>query len=157
MIFEESSKWDLHTDFVTKKASQRIHVLKILKKISTASKEDLIQVYRSYIQSIMEYNSPLMVGMSSKNNSKLERVNTRCHRIICGCDCDCEVFTPMNERRLAKAADFFTKITNSANISHNLLPHRLPRTQKFFIEYTRTTLRLRSFIPHSVLHSNSCS
>lgn len=157
VIFEKSLKWDLHTDLVTKKASQRIHVLKILKKIPTASKKDLIQVYRSYIQSIMEYNSPLMVGMSSKNNSKLERVNRRCHRIICGCDCDCEVFTPMSERRLEKAADFFAKIMNPANISHNLLPHRLPRTHKFFVDYMRTTQRLRSFIPHSVLHSNSCS
>ena len=157
VIFEESLKWNLHTDLASKKASQRIHVLKILKKIPTATKKDLIQMYRSYIQSIMEYNSPLMVGMSSKNNSKLERINRRCHRIICGMDCDCEVFTPMNERRLKKAEDFFTKIMNPANISHDLLPHRLPRTQKFFFEYMRTTLRLKSFIPHSLLRSNSRS
>ena len=69
VIFDESLKWDLHTNFSAKKASQRIHVLRILKKIPAVTKKDLIQVYRNYIQSIMEYNSPLMVGMSLKKTT----------------------------------------------------------------------------------------
>ena len=46
--------------------------------------QDLIQVYHSYIQIILEFNAPLFVSIKSLNNTKLERINKRCHRIICG-------------------------------------------------------------------------
>lgn len=155
VIFENSLKWDLHVDSVTKKASRRIHVLKMLKKIPTATKKDLLQVYHNYIQSVMEYNSPLFVGMNSKNNTKLERINKRCHWIICGIDCKCNAFPPMNERRLKQAMKFFTKIMNPNNISNHLLPHQLPRTRHLYIDYIRTDRRAKSFIPFCSLISNS--
>jgi len=155
VIFEDSLKWDLHVNTVSKKASQRIHVLRMLKKIPSSTRNDLVQVYRNYIQSIMEYNSPLFVGLNKKNNAMLERINKRCHRIICGLDCNCDSFPPMSERRLKQATKFFNKIMSPENISHHLVPHRLPRTH-LFIEYIRTDRRAKSFIPFcSLLHNTN--
>ncbi len=155
VVFQDSLKWNLHVNSVSKKASQRIHVLKMLKKIPTATKEDLIQVYHNYIQSIMEYNAPLFVGINVKDNAKLERINKRCHRIICGVDCRCDSFPPMSERRLKHATNFFHKIMNPENVSHYLLPHHLPRTQHLNIEYMRTDRRAKSFIPFCTILSNA--
>ena len=156
VIFEDSLKWDLHVNTVSKKASQRIHVLRMLKKIPSSTRNDLVQVYRNYIQSIMEYNSPLFVGLNKKNNAMLERINKRCHRIICGLDCNCDGFPPMSERRLKQATKFFNKIMSPENISHHLVPHSLPRTQHLFIEYMRTDRRAKSFIPFcSLLHNTN--
>ena len=155
VIFEESLRWDLHVDTVTKKASRRVHVLKMLKKIPSATKEDLLQVYHNYIQSVMEYNSPLLVGINSKNNAKLERINKRCHRIVCGTDCKCNAFTPMSERRIKRAIKFFVKIMRPESISNHLVPHNLPRTHHLNIAYMRTNRRAKSFIPFCSLLFNA--
>ena len=133
----------------------KFSVLRVLKRIPLVTKADLRQVYCNYILSVIEYNSPLMVGMSSKNDSKLDYIRKRCHRIICGLDCRCSDFTSISERRKVRAMKYFDRLMNPDNISHCLLPHRLPHTQHFFFEAVRTTRRLKSFVPFCVLTYNA--
>ena len=112
ITFEASLKWNVHVASIAKKASRRIYALtcKSLKRIPLVTKADLRQVYCNYILSVIEYNSPLMVGMSSKNDSKLDYIRKRCHRIICGLDCRCSDFTSISERRKVRAMKYFDRL-----------------------------------------------
>ena len=146
IIFSENLKWDDHTRYVCRKASQRIFILKRLKAL--LPQRDLIQVYKALILSILEYNSPVMVGMSVKNTNCLEKVRKRCHRIICGVDCQCDAFISVRERRDHHALRLFASITNAThNLLHSIVPKRLPRSKKFAFEFCRTSRRLKSFVP----------
>ena len=119
----------------------------MLKRIPGATQKDLIQVYQNYILSVIEYNSPLFVGLGSRNEQRLERLAKRCHRIICGQNCQCEAFEKVKDRRRSQAMKEFTKMMNSKHICHSLLTHQLPRTKHLFIEHTRTNRRANSFVP----------
>ena len=155
IIFQRNLKWDAHIDRVTKSASRRVHVLRQLKKISTVTKKDLLIVYESFILSLMEYNCPVFVGLNDCNNKKIEKIRKRCHRIICGLDCSCDLLTPVKGRRQRKAMKIFTKMLNSDHLLHHLTPHRLPRSGKMFIEPIKTDRRAQSFIPYCSLQWNA--
>ena len=155
VTFEASLKWDLHIESVTKSASRRTYVLRTLKKIQTVTKADLLQVYHNYILGILEYNSPLFVGLSSKNEQRMERLARRCHRVICGMDCRCADFEHLRDRRLARAMKEFIKMMDPSNICNSLLPHRLPRTKHFFISHMKTDRRAKSFVPYCCLIWNA--
>jgi hypothetical protein len=156
ITFETSLKWNQHVKDVTMRAARRIYTLKQLKRITTVNKVDLLQVYHNFILSIMEYNSPLLVGVNKKNDAKMERIRKRCHRIICGDDCTCDCFTSIQTRRKNRAKKVFERLQHPSNISHRLLPRKLPRTQHFYIEPLRTSRRANSFVPFCALMWNSC-
>lgn len=147
VTFQSSLKWDTHIEHVVKCASRRVHVLRMLRRISSATKNDLLQVYHNYILSIMEYNSPLFVGLSSRNEQKLECLARRCHRITCGIGCQCEAFGKIKKRREFQAMKVFEKMMSPQNICHSLLTHHLPRSGHFFIGHIKTHRRSKSFIP----------
>ena len=155
VTFEASLKWNKHVEQVTKKASRRIYALKSLKKIPSVTKRDLLQVYNNFILSVMEYNSPLMVGMSQKHNRSLDSIRKRCHRIICGAGCGCNDFPAVSDRRYARAMRFFSWTMNPKSISNSLLPPQLPRTRHFRLEPMRTTRRAKSFVPFCTKAWNS--
>ena len=147
VIFNHYLSWDSHVDLVTKSASRRIHVLRQLKRIPSATRLDLLKVYESFILSVLEYNSPIFVGMSRKNSKKLESIRKRCHRVICGTLCDCEDFPSLRARRLQKSMKTFITMQNPQHLSHDLLPCTLQYTKHFCLELTKTERRLNSFVP----------
>ena len=153
LIFTNDLKWDAQIDSVCRKASQRIFILKRLKTLLT--KEDQIRVYNALILSVLEYNSAVMVGMSKKNLSSLEKVRKRCHRLICGADCRCGDFACVRDRIYQQALKLFTTITSDTNnLLHSIVPKRLPRSQKFAVEFCGTSKRQRSFSPYCALMLN---
>ena len=147
VTFENSLKWSKHIQEVCTKASRRIYALKSLKRIPSISMSDLRLVYSNYILSVMEYNSPLFVGMNVKDNKRLERVQKRCHLIICGPECKCGEFLEVFERREARAMKVFRLMMNPDHISHPLLPRRLPRSGHLLVEPSRSSRRNKSFVP----------
>lgn len=156
ITFEASLKWSQHVKDVTLKAARRIHTLKQLKRIPNVTKEDLLVVYHNYVLSVMEYNSPLFVGLSKKDDTKMDRIRKRCHWIVCGSNCQCTSFTPIQTRRQNRAMHVFKRLQHPNSISHKLLPRRLPRTNHFCIDPMRTTRRANSFVPFCALRWNSC-
>ena len=70
ITYEKTLKWDIHVDHITKVAGRRVHVLRYLRRIRSITKHDLLLVYRNYISSILQFNSPLFVGLNSKNSDK---------------------------------------------------------------------------------------
>ena len=147
-------KWDRHVESITKAAGRRVHVLRYLRHIRSITKKDLMTVYNNYILSVLEFNAPLFVGLNVKNNERMERIRRRCHRIICGLHCKCDVFQPLKERRELLAMKLFEQMMSSDHISHDLLPHLLPRTGRLFQEFIKTERRSNSFIPFCLFRWN---
>ena len=153
LMLSKNLKWDNHVTAVCRKASQRIFLLKKLKVF--LSKSDLITVYKAIILSILEYNAPVMVGISAKNKDMLEKVHRRCHRIICGLGCTCSDFTPIEDRRTYQALKLFQALSNDTNnLLHHLIPSRLPRSRQFTVDFMRTSRRQSAFIPFCVNLAN---
>ena len=155
VTFQNNLSWNDHVKEVSKAAARRIFILKTLKKIPGVTKHDLVTIYNSILVTVLEYNSPLLIGMTKENSNTLEKIRKRCHRIICGSDCDCDCLPPLSNRRETQAMKTFKQMLSSDHICHSLIPHILPRTQHFFIPYTRTERRLRSFVPALCLRWNS--
>jgi hypothetical protein len=145
-------KWDVHVTNIIKKASQQIYILKKLRMLLPP--HDLTKIYNAMILSVLEYCSPVMVGMTKKNADKIEKIRRRCHRIICGNECDCNAFESISSRRIQQAINLFRSMFLPHNILNHLIPSKLPRSQHLMIHLINTSTRMRSFIPFMSLHFN---
>ena len=144
VIFQQSLKWDAHAQHISKKASQRIYLLKVLSRIPSITKADLFIVYKHMILSIIEYNSPLFIGATKKYSDLLERVQRRCHKIICGTDCDKTCLVPLKERREKQAMKVFETASSNKTQSR---PSQIHATN---------TSPFISFICTILSHTTSC-
>ena len=154
VTFNDTLNWNAHVDSITKTASRRVHILRLLKNIPSVTKKDLMLVYEGYILSVIEYNAPLFTHLSKKNSERLERIRKRCHHIICGFHCDCDDFPPLSSRRVAQAMKLFSLMQNPKHFIHNLIPHLLPRSNHFFLDHMRTERRRLSFVPFCCMQWN---
>ena len=146
VTLQNNLKWNAHVDRICKTAAQRIYLLKVMKNLSVA-RSDLIQVYKSHIQSVLEYNAPLLVGITKQNSSAMERIRKRVHRIICGAECNCDALTSLSSRREARALAFFKNMFEKDHILHHLCPTILPYSSHVNIPYSKTERRAKSYIP----------
>ena len=147
IFFDETAKWSTHVRYISKKASQRIHILTTLRRIPSIVKNDLILVYRQLIQSLLEYNCALFVGITKKDAKLIEKVKRRCHRIICGPDCNSNCLPSLTENRTAQAMKLFCQALSQDHILHHLTPVVLRHSKKLSIPYCRTTRRSLAFVP----------
>ena len=154
VLFQDNLLWDNHINYICKAASQRIYLLKQMKKFENITHQDLVQVYCSYIRSILEFNCPLFVGMNKKNKRKLELVHNRCHRIICGNDCRCEALGNLETRRESIAMKTFLNMLDPKHLIHFITPHFLPSSKRLNVPFSATQRRLSSFVPHCTLLYN---
>ena len=150
VTFQDNLKWDSHIHNVVRAASCRIHVLRKLKELPSASKMDLRTIYENFILSVLEYNSPLLVGLNQKNNAKLEKIRKRCHRIICGAHCRCDVFECLSARRDKTALKVFQKLLSPSCLIHYLTPPFLRSSKRLDVPVQCTSRRSSSFIPYCV-------
>ena len=152
MTFEQSLKWDNHIHNICRQASSRLFVLRRMKLF--LDKRELITLYYACIRSVLEYNSEVFIGLNEMNNSKLERVNRRAHRIVCGKKCDCPHFPPLKARREARANKTFKTLFNEHNLIKHTLPIILPRSQHLQLPHMNTQRRALSFIPQTIVNYN---
>ncbi len=155
IIFQSNLSWTCQINYMTTAACRRIHILRVLKRIPSITKEDLIMIYNATIVSLLEFNSPLMVGMTSENAQRIERIGKRCHRIICGPHCKCASFPQLNDRRTKQALQTFSRMHDPTHILNHLIPHKLPRSNHYFLDSFKTERRMKSFIPWCALMNNS--
>ena len=155
VTFQDNLSWNEHIKELTKAAAKRIHILKMLRKIPDISKQDLITIYNTIIVSVLEFNSPLLIGMTKTNSDSLEKIRKRCHRIICGSGCNCNSFPSLSDRREMQAMKVFQQMQSPNNLCHSLLPHIHTRSKHFFIPFLRTERRCKSFVPAMCLRWNS--
>ena len=148
-------RWNTHIREATRRASQRMHVLRMLKP-HTSCKE-LHAVYMAQIASIFDYCCPAFGKLPKKHCALLRKVQRRAHRIIFGDDirCDC-TFDGFELRRATLSLKLFQNIMNNPrHILYHRTPKLMSRSHKLTSFYCRTSTRQHSFFPHATLLHNS--
>jgi len=153
ITYDPKLKWNIETERRCKKASQRLYILRQLKKIT--KKSELIQVHNNFVLGILEYCGPIFLGLSMDNSQKLEKVQRRSHKIICGSHCDCGNFRTLLDRRESQALKCFIAMREEHHILHYLFPHYLPSGQRLSYPFCRTSRRASSFVPTCIRLLNS--
>jgi hypothetical protein len=75
MISDDLS-WNRHMDYVIKKANSRLYALLLLKKAGLNHSE-LINIYRSFIRSRVEYASPAWSSLTNYLSDIIESMKNR--------------------------------------------------------------------------------
>ena len=73
--------WNLHCDYITKKANKRLYILRILQR-ARIGYQQLVTVYCSLIRPILKYAVPVWSTIPDYLKAKVERVQKRALKII---------------------------------------------------------------------------
>ena len=113
ITLNENLDFKEHFGLVLKKASQRLYFLRILKRSHDIV--DLWKVFFALIRSVLEYAAPIFMALPKNISEKIERIQRRAHRIICGDHCtNCSLPT-LADRRVILGTRLFNKIINSGD------------------------------------------
>ena len=140
VIFDDNLRWKSHVDYIVKKCSQRLYILRRLK--SMTSNEDFFRIYCGLIRSLIEYACPAFIGISSCNAFRLQALQKRCLKIKGILDAP-----DLSSRRQSMAVSIFRKLPLLDTFLKRLLPFALP-SGRLSVPLCRTSLRRDSFIPH---------
>ena len=101
----------------------------------------------------MEYAAPLFIGINKNMAEKLELLQRRAHRIICGVPCTSGCVLPnLSDRRMTLARRFFYDITkNNDHVMKSLLPRVAERSGRFAVPYIKSSKYRNTFIPKMVI------
>lgn len=155
VVMNNKLQWDSHIDYVIRKASQRLHILRRLTQLVTQRENH--DIYIAVVRSLLEYACPVYVGLNKTLSKKLQQLDNRAHRIIFGSDkanwhCSC---TTLQERRTRLSTDTLNHIQKfPPHILHNRLPDILKYTKQFSIPFCRTEKRKMSFFPFTAILVN---
>ncbi len=142
VTINRKGNWTHHVNKVVSYASRLLYVVRVLKSI--LPREEIIPVYNALIRSCLEYSSPILVGMYKNNAEKLERVQRRFHRILCGPDCSAHKLPSLSQRRQEAAIKLFKKVQSPHHILHSLSPS-LSSAGRIILPHILHTRRLNSF------------
>ena len=145
--------WDDHFYNVLKKCNQRIYALRVLKPI--CDDQQLRVAYCSLIQSILCYAAPLFMSMPKKIFKRIYIFSRRCHKVIHGTDCSCNAIEFCENTFTSFAIKLFQAAQSSDHPLHFLIPRRLPRSNSWDVEFSRTLRRQQTFPSNVVLFLNS--
>ena len=140
---DSSGSYSTHIDKTIKKASSSLYGIRLVKPC--LSPLYLKQLYCATIRSILEYCGPLLLGISESQSLRLERIQRRFHRLMCGEQCTSICLTPLEHRRKAQALKLLLKATNYGHTLNKLLPN-VSNRGRFLLPVRRTTRRCKSFI-----------
>ena len=145
-----------------KKAYKRLLLLTKLKYVGV-KKEDLIDIYKLFIRSVLEYCSTVFHSSLTKYQSKMiENVQVLCSKIICGSeytdypsallDLGLSSLQSRRENRILS----FSKKCLQHPVHHNMFPlsdkfqnvtHNIRNLEKFSVNNAKTDSYKSSFIP----------
>ena len=108
----------------------------------------LVHMYNSYVRSILEYCSPLFIGLSKENCLKLEREQKRFYRFLSYTynSPTCELFVPLCERRKIFALRLFRQAMATDHILNSQMP-LFSRTGRAILPEVLSERRLLTFFP----------
>ena len=158
----QNLSWQKNCQEMCKKAHKRICLLTKLKYIGV-HRNDLIDVYKLFIRSVLEYASVVFHSKLTEDQSKmLESIEKICLKIILAEEYEsylealklCSI-TSLTERRQARVDKFITKCIkhdkhkNMFPISNKYLEniHNLRNIEKFEVNSAKTQAYKSSFIP----------
>ena len=149
VVWSDNLSWNDHLLHISRLFAQRIHCLRTVRGF--VSKKDLLLIYNGPLRSLLEYCSPLLVGMPEGMANDLEKLQRRAHRIICGPECAADCMQPIRDRRISRAVKLFEQSFNAIHIIHDLLLSRSVRSSRLIIPPVRTSRRLSFFAPFMTL------
>ena len=149
-IITSDLKWERNTDMLTKKAYQRMEMLRKLRSFGVKT-EDLVTIYVLYIRSILELNCQVWhYSLTIEDETNIERVQkVACFLILHQNYLNYEQalvtlnLTPLKTRREHLCLNFARKC----------LKH--PTARKMFPQNTKVEFNLRSREKFQVQHTNT--
>ena len=145
VTFNNKASWSSHVHNVIRTASRRFFILRVLRR--SLSDTNLRLVYFALLRSVLEYCAPLFVSLASVDSNRIDRIQRRFHRLLCGEGCNCLILPSLSDRRDVISFNFFRKLLKSNHVLHYLLPPISP-TGRFILPLRRTVRRSKSFILH---------
>ena len=152
VTFDSRCSWSAHVDNVATKASRRLFPLRVLRPF--LSQESLKTVYFGIMRSVMEYAAPLLTGLTARDANKLQSLQNRFHRILCGRDCKAQCLPPLAERRNCLARNLFHKALTQPDHILNRILYPVSSRGRVILPLIRTTRRLKSFVIQASLLFN---
>jgi len=140
LLFNDPLTWSAHFDFIAKKASQRLYVLRILRPL--VSHDHLITIFHCIILSLFDYASPVFLNAGKKLDSLFLSVCKRAYRIIhsSGDFCSKCDFLCTYERRLMLSMKLFKQVLFSkSHILYDLIPPVSLRSKRLILPFVRTS------------------
>ena len=151
VTFNRYVSWCDLVSAIAKSASRRLFPLRLLRPHVDDS--CLKKIYYGIMRSIIEYAAPLFVGLSKKESKKLDSLQKRFHKLLCGGSCSKECLPPLSDRRRQLAIN----LHRSAECDGHILKHVLCQkssTGRLIIPTASTTRRLSSFSLWTALFIN---
>ena len=118
VLIQDDLKWRSHILSITKKAAQRLYILRVLRRNGLPPK-DLLSVYTALIRSVLEYACPVWhSSLPSYLVDNLEQIQRRAFRIIeplisYRTACNVLNYPTLEENRERLCLEQFKKIKNS--------------------------------------------
>ena len=156
VLFDVRLSWSTHFDFIVKKASQRLYVLRILKPL--LCHDNLVTIFHALIQSLLDYASPVFLNAGSSLDSSFVVLCKRAFRIIHGPDKYCKScdFLQVYRRRLHLSMKLFDQALSSpSHVLHDLIPPFSTRSARIILPFVRTSRRAKGFFFHCSVVRNS--
>ena len=95
------------------------------------------------------------MSVPSKIFKRITTFSRRCHKIIHVPDCTCNITQPCVSTFTNMAIKLFKAAQSEDHPLHFLIPRRLPRSNRFEVEFSRTLRRQKTFPCNVVLFLNS--
>ena len=157
----DNMSWQMNCEELCKKAYSRVSMLTKLKYVGT-KRNDLLDVYKLFIRSVMEYCSVVYHSMLTNDQANmLERVQKVCLKVILGTDYinysnSLEEFSLLSlyDRREKRILDFSHKAL-SHPLHKNMFPiqkqdlHDIRNKEKYVVNFANTETYKNSFIPYA--------
>ena len=126
VYISEDLSWNVHIEYIVKKANKRLYALRALKKSGLTIKQ-LVQVYCSIIRSVLEYACPVWAALPKYLDDAIESVQKRALRIILpNCHYDEALIksdiTALSQRREEACINFIKRDCLSSPVLKPLIP-----------------------------------
>lgn len=129
VTIQNDLKWGTHIENIIKKASKRLHILRILKRASVPP-QDVLVIYASLVRSVLEYCCPVWHNNLPQYLSDLvERVQKRAFRIILPNTTYSEALAELKSMSLSERRGELCKKTIKKIVKGTCLSHLLPTTR----------------------------
>ena len=145
LFFNEKMNWSDHFDFIIRKLSKRLYVLRILKRL--LSHDQLVTVFNAIFRSVIDYSSQVFLNPGKSLDVKLIRVCRRAFYIVHGENsCNLCNMLDVTKRRQELAMRLFNEARMDCHhVLHDIVPETSARSNRIILPYVRTTRRLNAF------------
>ena len=138
VTFQENLAWNTHFDNVALSSSRRLGAL--------LSRNELKLVYFSTARSILEFSNPLFLALSPTDQRRLECVQRRFHKLLCGSACREACLPSLLQCRRAQLKRLFRAAASPEHVLNRLLPTCASRSGRFLLPSIRSLRFKKAFM-----------